>query len=114
MFTKSVTLQRYSLSEKNLTRFAWREYKDAKAYAEEHLVGGPPKWFREGELGFEPGGHTLRWTCEQLAKQNEAAIRVLGHQAPRHVTYPIGHDYERARRTPVKPKAKKPRRGRAA
>lgn len=94
------------IGERSLSRTAWREYKDALSYRGVMIASPhPPRWFVDEELGFSIAeGPSLRWTCTSLEKQNWAALRTLGKDAPIRVTYPKDFDAKRvprAKRRPV-------------
>lgn len=78
---------------------AWLEWRVNAGYdgrAPDELPLRPPAWFVREELGYAfEHGPSLTWTCRTLAKTNRAAVRRLGREAPRRVTYPI--DFKQGR-----------------
>lgn len=64
----------------------------------------PPRWFVQDELGFAlDAGPSISWTCRTLDRQNRLALRQLGRDAPKKVSYPFNFILDsRARRRPSK------------
>lgn len=89
---------------------AWFEWRTGlilmEGAAPDDFEVRPPGWFVRQELGFAfEHGPSLMWTCSQLAKTNERAIKQLRSEAPLRVTYP--RDF-------VDPRRKSPRARRSA
>ncbi len=88
--------------ERALVNAAWREWQENTSRRSELIFADgsrPPGWFVGIELGFRWGeAPSLMWTSENLARQNRAALAMLGHQAPLRVSYP--KDFSRDPRRP--------------
>ncbi len=69
----------------------WRLNAILRGAALDSFEVAPPGWFAREELGFAfEHGPSLQWTVKTLATANLRALKQLGREAPRRVTYPVG------------------------